>query len=71
MVIEDFESNQFIKVINVSLIKQGDMLWQDGDVVQIKDVDPFENRIEVWNKDKYLSEFIYDNELAGITTINE
>lgn len=69
MGIETFSINEFIKIVNVSLIKQGDMLWKDGDIVQIKDVDTFENRIEVWNEDKSLSELIYDYELDGITKV--
>lgn len=66
MNIEHFSKNEFIKIIDVDLIKQGEMLWKSGDVVQIKDIDVFENRIEVWNKEKWLSEFIYEYEFDGI-----
>lgn len=67
MIIEQFSVKQLIKIENVSLIKQGDMLWKDGDIVEIKDVEISENRIEVWNKDKTLSELIYDYEFGGIS----
>jgi len=70
MSIEQFSINKFIKIVDVSLIKQGDMLWKNGDIVQIKDVDVCENRIEVWNEDKSISELIYDYELDGITRID-
>jgi hypothetical protein len=69
MRIEQFTVNELIKIVDVSLIKQGNMLWNNGDVVQIKEVDIYENRIEVWDKDKYLSELIYDYELSGIEKI--
>lgn len=69
MDIDKFSKDEFIKIINVDVIKQGDMLWESGDIVQIKDIDIFENRIEVWNKEKWLSEFIYDYEFDGIEKV--
>ncbi len=69
--IEDFSKNEWIEMRDVSLIKQGDMLWENGDIVQIKDVEKSENRIEVWNKDKLLSELIYEHELAGVAKITQ
>lgn len=67
MHIEDFSIGETIRIVDVSLIKQGDMIWDNGDIVYIRDVDIAENRIEVWDKDKYLSELIYENELSGIS----
>ncbi|WP_431785834.1 hypothetical protein [Paenibacillus lactis] len=67
MRIEDFSIGETIRIVDVSLIKQGDMIWDNGDIVYIRDVDIAENRIEVWDKDKYLSELIYENELSGIS----
>ncbi|MCR8641475.1 hypothetical protein NV379_02285 [Paenibacillus sp. N1-5-1-14] len=70
MRIEDFDANECIKIIDVSKIVQGDMLWKNGDIVQIKEVDVYENRLDVWRKDKYLSEFIYDYELRAIEKVS-
>jgi hypothetical protein len=67
--IENFSINEFIEIADVSLIKQGDMLWSNGDIVQIKDIEVCENRIEVWNEDKSLSELIYDYEFSGIKKV--
>lgn len=56
--------------MDVSLIVQGDMLWENGDIVQIKDIEICENRIEVWDKEKFLSELIYDYEFKAIEKLN-
>ncbi|GAA4879961.1 hypothetical protein GCM10023310_70180 [Paenibacillus vulneris] len=66
MKISEFKPTEFIKIVDVSLIKQGDMLWENGDIVEIEDVEVYENRIAVWDKEKFLSEYIYDHELKGI-----
>ncbi|MEK4951936.1 hypothetical protein NST12_16715 [Bacillus sp. FSL W8-1127] len=66
MDIKDFKVNDFIEIINVELIERGDETWENGDIVQVRDVDVDENRIDVWDKDKYSSEFIYNYELKGI-----
>lgn len=66
MRIEELKITDSIEIVDVSKIKQGEYLWENGDIVEIKSVDIYENRIEVWNKEKYLSELIYGYELEGI-----
>jgi hypothetical protein len=61
-----FQIGGLIKIVNVDLIKQGDYLWSNGDIVEVKDIEEYEDRIEVWNTDKSLSELIYTHEFKGI-----
>lgn len=65
----DFKPKDLIKILDVDLIKQGDYLWSNGDIVEIKDVEMNENRIEVWNINKTLSELINIHEFTGIEII--
>ena len=72
MLVTDFNQKDKIKIVDISLIKQGDLLWSNGDIVEARDVEIGEegyNRIDVWCKDKYLSEYIYPNEFEGISKL--
>lgn len=69
MKIEDFKAKDKIKIVDVNKIKQGDTMWENGDVVEVKNVDEEYNRLDVWRRDKYLSEFIYEKEMEGIEPI--
>ncbi|MCA1029329.1 hypothetical protein LCM23_25280 [Cytobacillus kochii] len=73
MLITDFKKGEKVKIINVDSIKQGSLLWQDGDIVEIKGVEiggEGYNRLDVWDKDKRLSEYIYPYEFDGISKSN-
>ena len=41
----DIKKGDLIKIVDVNKIKQGDYLWEDGDIVEVKDVE--DDRIEV------------------------
>lgn len=72
MKISDFVQGEKLKVMDVSAIKQGDTMWEDGDVVEIRGVETGGegyNRLDVWDKDKFLSEYIYPEEFIGIQKI--
>jgi hypothetical protein len=62
----EFNRGDSVKIVNVDIIKQGDYLWSNGDIVEVRDVEEDENRIEVWNTEKTMSELIYTNEFRGI-----
>lgn len=64
-----FQKGDLVKIVDVDCIKQGDYLWSNGDIVEVEAVEEDENRIEVWNKRKTLSELIYVNEFKGIEKI--
>lgn len=66
----EFQKGELIKIVYVDQIKQGEYLWSNDDIVEIRDVEEFEDRIEVWNVDKTLSELIYINEFKGIKKIS-
>lgn len=71
MLIADFKKGQKLKIIDVDRIQQ-DMIWDNGDIVEIKKVETGSegyNRLDVWNKDKTLSEYIYPDELIAIEII--
>ncbi|GEM_PF-3873092 len=65
----EVQKGDLIKIVDVSCIAQGDYLWSNGDIVEVKDVEENENRIEVWDKDKFLSELIYTYEFKGIEKV--
>ncbi|MEB5480857.1 hypothetical protein P8825_14925 [Shouchella clausii] len=73
MTINDFKTGTQIKIVNVSHIRQGDMLWSDGDIVEIKAVEigneEGATRVDVWDKEKFLSEYIYPDEFKGIELV--
>ncbi|UNY48785.1 hypothetical protein P9294_gp070 [Bacillus phage FADO] len=64
-----FQKGDFIKIINVNRIRQGSYLWSNGDVVEVREVEEEAGRIEVWNREKTLSELIYIDEFKGIEKI--
>lgn len=69
MKITDFKKGDEVKIVDVDKIQYGDNFWENGDVVEVRDVDEYENRIELWNKNKYLSELLYEHELRGLEII--
>lgn len=72
MEITDFKKSDKIKIVDVGKIRQGEMMWENGDIVEIKNIETGGegyNRLDVWNKEKYLSEYIYPDEFIGIQKI--
>ena len=52
-----------LKVVNAKIINQNNGSYEDGDLVEIRDLSEIEEgRIEVWDKDKFLSELMYEDE---------
>ncbi|MFD5852634.1 MULTISPECIES: hypothetical protein [Cytobacillus] len=61
MLIIDFNKGDKVEIVDVDSIRQGSMLWTNGDIVKIKNVETGDdgyNRLDVWDKDKGLSEYI-------------
>lgn len=65
----EFNIGDKIEVVSVDKIEQGELLWANGDIVEVRDVE--DERIEVWDKDKFLSEYIYLHELIGIKQLTD
>ncbi|MET3505544.1 hypothetical protein [Halalkalibacter oceani] len=69
MLITNFKKGEKIKIINVNAIRQGEMLWSNGDIVEVREVENEGlgyDRLDVWDKERYLSEYIYPDEFIGI-----
>lgn len=65
----DYNKGDKVEIVDVDSIRQASMLWTNGDIVEIKNVETGDdgyNRLDVWDKDKGLSEYIYPNEFIGI-----
>lgn len=65
----DFQPGDYIEIIKIMFIDKTIMDWKDGDILQIKDVDPKYNRILVYDNKKEKAEYIYDYEFDGIRRI--
>lgn len=67
--IDNYKVGDKIKIIDVNCIVQGENLWQNGDIVEIKRIE-FDGknytRLDVWNVNKTNSEYIYLSEFHGI-----
>ncbi len=73
MKITDFKIGEKIKIIDVDSIKQGSMMWDNDDIVEIKNVEndgEGYNRLDVWDMDKTLAEYIYPDEFSGIERLD-
>lgn len=77
MNIADFKKDDKILITDVDKINAGEMLWSNGDIVKVKDIQiqvlvqgNHYDRIEVWDKEEFYSEYIYPEELCGIEKID-
>ena len=62
----NFRPGDSIEIVNIMYIDKTVMGWQNGDILQIKDVEPEFNRILVYDITKTKAEYVYDYEFAGI-----
>jgi hypothetical protein len=62
----DLHPGDSIEIVNINYIDKTIMGWKNGDILQIKDVEPEFNRILVYDSAKTKAEYIYDYEFAGI-----
>lgn len=62
----DFQPGDYIEIVKIMYIDKTIMDWKNGDILQIKDVDPKYNRILVYDNEKTKAEYIYEYEFVGI-----
>lgn len=60
-----------IEIVNIMYIDKTIMDWKNGDILQIKDVEPMSNRILVYDSMKTKAEYIYDYEFNGIRPVED
>lgn len=63
------QPGDYIEIVNTTFIDKTIMDWKNGDVLQIKDIEPEYNRILVYNSTKEIAEYIYSYEFIGIQPI--
>lgn len=71
--IQEFQEGDLLLIVDVACIKDGAERWSNGETVEVRGVESGEdgdNRLDVWDADRFLSEYIYPHEFRGIQKLN-
>lgn len=72
LALSSFKEGDKIKIVDVSKIRNGKENWSNGEIVEIREIETGGegyDRLDVWHKDKSLSEYIYPDEFEGIERV--
>lgn len=65
-----FQPGESIEIVNIMFIDKTAMDWENGDILEIKDVEPKFNRILVYDNKREKAEYIYNYEFVGIRQVH-